>query len=124
MEKSTNEAPTVSFIVIEPADHISHERLQQWVGSSLPQLTRFRSRLVDRPWGVGPPFWTEIDRYDPSSQIHRATLQVPGGPREFADLIAHLSAGSRHQRECSGKPGALTVCRVASGRWRYAYRRY
>ena len=66
MEKSAAQPPTVSFVVIEPADEMSHDRLQQLVGSSLPQLTRFRSRLVDRPWGVGPPFWTEIDRYDPS----------------------------------------------------------
>ena len=113
MEKSTTQAPTVSFIVIEPADQISHERLQQWVGSSLPQLTRFRSRLVDRPLGLGPPFWTEIDRYDPSSQIHRATLQAPGGQREFADLIAHLSAGSRHQREMLWEAWSIEIGRAS-----------
>ena len=120
MEKSTTQAPTVSFIVIEPADHMSHERLQQLVGSSLPQLTRFRSRLVDRPWGLGPPFWTEIDRYDPSSQIHRATLQAPGGPREFADLIAHLSAGSRHHREMLWE--AWSIDGLSGGRWALAVR--
>ncbi|HYX99361.1 MAG TPA: wax ester/triacylglycerol synthase domain-containing protein [Mycobacterium sp.] len=120
MEKSTTQAPTVSFIVIEPTDHTSHERLQQWVGSSLPQLTRFRSRLVDRPLGVGPPFWTEIDRYDPSSQIHRATLQAPGGPREFADLIAHLSAGSRQQREMLWE--AWSIDGLSGGRWALALR--
>jgi diacylglycerol O-acyltransferase len=120
MEKSTTQAPTVSFIVIEPADDMSHERLQQLVGSSLPQLTRFRSRLVDRPLGLGPPFWTEIDRYDPSSQIHRATLQAPGGPREFADLIAHLSAGSRHQREMLWE--AWSIDGLSGGRWALAVR--
>jgi len=120
MEKSTTQAPTVSFIVIEPTDQISHERLQHWLGSSLPQLTRFRSRLVDRPWGVGPPFWTEIDRYDPSSQIHRATLQAPGGPHEFADLIAHLSAGSRHHREMLWE--AWSIDGLSGGRWALAVR--
>jgi diacylglycerol O-acyltransferase / wax synthase len=120
MEKSTTQAPTVSFIVVEPTDHISHERLQHWLGSSLPQLTRFRSRLVDRPWGVGPPFWTEIDRFDPSSQIHRATLQAPGGPREFADLIAHLSAGSRHHREMLWE--AWSIDGLSGGRWALAVR--
>ncbi len=110
----------MSFIVLEPADQMSHERLQQWVGSSLPQLTRFRSRLVDRPWGLGPPFWTEIDRYDPSSQIHRATLQAPGGQREFADLIAHLSAGSRHQREMLWE--AWSIDGLSGGRWALALR--
>jgi diacylglycerol O-acyltransferase / wax synthase len=120
MEQSTTQAPTVSFIVIEPADQMSHERLQQLVGSSLPQLTHFRSRLVDRPLGLGPPFWTEIDRYDPSSQIHRATLQAPGGQREFADLIAHLSAGSRHQREMLWE--AWSIDGLSGGRWALAVR--
>ncbi len=120
IEKSTTPAHTVSLIIIEPADDMSHERLQQLVGSSLPQLTRFRSRLVDRPWGVGPPFWTEIDRYDPSSQIHRATLQAPGGQREFADLIAHLSAGSRHQREMLWETWSIDG--LSGGRWALAVR--
>ena len=120
LEKSTTQPPTVSFIVIEPADDMSHDRLQQLVGSSLPQLTRFRSRLVDRPWGIGPPFWTEIDRYDPSSQIHRATVQVPGGQREFTDLIAHLSAGPRHQREMLWE--AWSIDGLSGGRWALAVR--
>jgi WS/DGAT/MGAT family acyltransferase len=120
LEKSTTQPPTVSFVVIEPADDMSHERLQQLVGSSLPQLTRFRSRLVDRPWGVGPPFWTEIDRYDPSSQIHRATVQAPGGQREFTDLIAHLCAGPRHQREMLWE--AWSIDGLAGGRWALAVR--
>src|ERR1700744_245070 len=120
MEKSAAQPPTVSFVVIEPADEMSHDRLQQLVGSSLPQLTRFRSRLVDRPWGVGPPFWTEIDRYDPSSQIHRATVQAPGGQREFTDLIAHLCAGPRHQREMLWE--AWSIDGLAGGRWALAVR--
>ena len=120
MEKSTTQAPTVSFIVLEPDDHMSHERLQELVGSSLPQLTRFRSRLVDRPWGLGPPFWTEIDRYDPSSQIHRATLAAPGGQREFADLIAHLSAESPHHREMLWE--AWSIDGLSGGRWALAVR--
>ena len=30
------QAHTVSFVIIEPTDHISHERLHELVGSSLP----------------------------------------------------------------------------------------
>jgi diacylglycerol O-acyltransferase len=99
IEKSTTPAHTVSLIILEPSEQISHERLHQLVGTSLPDLTRFRSRLVPRPLGVGPPFWAEIDDYDPTSQIHRATIRAPGGRREFADLISQLSAGSRNHRE-------------------------
>ena len=115
MEKSTTDAPTVSFVIVEPTDDITHEQLQQLVAASLPQLTRFRSRLVDRPLGVGPPFWSEIDRYDPSSQIHRATVQAPGGHRELAELIVRLSEGSHRQPEMLWE--AWSVDGIAGGRW-------
>jgi WS/DGAT/MGAT family acyltransferase len=115
MEKSTTDAPTVSFVVIEPTERISHERLQQLVASSLPQLTHFRSRLVDRPLGVGPPFWAEIDRYDPSSQIHRATVRAPGGHRELATLIAQLSEKPRPPREMLWE--AWSIDGLSGGRW-------
>ena len=105
----------MSFVVIEPNDHISHERLEQLVVSSLPQLTRFRSRLVDRPLGVGPPFWAEIDRYDPSAQIHRATLRDSGRHREFTELIAQLSAGSCDRREMLWE--AWSIDGLSGGRW-------
>jgi diacylglycerol O-acyltransferase / wax synthase len=115
MEKSTTDAPTVSFVVIEPTERISHERLQELVASSLPQLTQFRSRLVDRPLGVGPPFWAEIDRYDPSSQIHRATVRTPGGHRELAALIVDLSAKPIHRREMLWE--AWSIDGLSGGRW-------
>jgi diacylglycerol O-acyltransferase len=115
MEKSTTDAPTVSFVVIEPTERISHERLQQLVASSLPQLTHFRSRLVDRPLGVGPPFWAEIDRYNPSSQIHRATVRAPGGHRELAALIVDLIAPPIHRREMLWE--AWSIDGLSGGRW-------
>ncbi|WP_428342396.1 wax ester/triacylglycerol synthase domain-containing protein [Mycobacterium sp.] len=102
-------------MVMEPTGHVSHERLQHLVASSLPNLTRFRSTLVDRPLGVGPPFWAEINNYDPSEQIHRATVQVPGGHREFADLIADLSEGSRDRSEIPWE--AWSIDGLSAGRW-------
>jgi len=120
LEKSTMQAHTVSFVVIEPTDRISHERLHALVGSSLPRLPRFRSRLVDRPLGVGPPFWAEIEDYDPASQIHRVTLRAPGGEREFADLIARLSEEPGHHREMLWK--AWSIDGLSGGRWALAVR--
>jgi diacylglycerol O-acyltransferase len=119
-EQSMMPADTVSFIIIEASDHISHERLHQLVGSSLPQLSNFRSRLVERPVGKGPPSWAEIDDYDPTSQIHRATLQAPGGQREFADLIAQLSVGPRLHREMLWE--AWSIAGLFGGRWALAVR--
>ena len=115
LEKPTTDAPTLSFVVIEPTEQISHERLQRLVASSLPQLTHFRSRLVDRPLGVGPPFWAEIERYDPSSQIHRATVRAPGGHRELAALIAQLSSEPRLHSEMLWE--AWSIDGLSGGRW-------
>src|ERR1700739_4516611 len=119
-QASTTPAHTVSLIIIEPSDQFSHQRLDQLVGSSLPQLARFRSRLVGRPLGVGRPLWAEIDDYDPTSQIHRATVRAPGGRRELADLIAQLSAGSRDHRKALWE--AWSIDGLSDGRWALAVR--
>jgi diacylglycerol O-acyltransferase / wax synthase len=115
MEKSTARAHTVSFAIIEPTGDTSHERLSELVGSSLPQLIRFRSKLIDRPLGLGPPLWAEIDDYDPAAQIHRLTLQTPGGQRELAGLIGRLSAESSHRREMLWE--AWSIDGLSGGRW-------
>jgi diacylglycerol O-acyltransferase len=115
MEKSTVRAHTVSFAIIEPTGDISHERLSGLVGSSLPQLIRFRSKLIDRPLGMGPPLWAEIDDYDPAAQIHRLTLEAPGGQRELAGLIARLSEESSHRREMLWE--AWSIDGLSGGRW-------
>jgi diacylglycerol O-acyltransferase / wax synthase len=120
MQESTTPAHMVSLIIIEPSHHLSHERLDQLVGSSLPQLAGFRSRLVGRPLGVGRPLWAEIDDYDPASQIHRATIRAPGGQREFADLIAQLSGESRDHRKTLWE--AWSIDGLSDGRWALAVR--
>lgn len=111
-------AHTVSLVIIEPSGQFSHERLHQLVESSLPQLACFRSRLVDKPLGVGQPVWAEIDDYDPTSQIHRATIRPPGSQREFAELIVQLSAGP-HDR-CKPLWEAWSIDGLAGGRWALA----
>src|SRR5689334_12079904 len=84
-------AHTVTLVVIDASDQLSHQRLHQLVATSLPQMARFRSRLVAKPLGLGQPLWAEIEDYDASSQIHCATVRAPGGRRELADLIADVS---------------------------------
>ena len=108
----TTPAHTVTLIIIEPSDRLSHERLHQLVASSLPRLARFRSRLVDKPLGMGQPVWAEIDGYDPAPQIHRATVHAPGGQAEFAELIAQLSTGRQEPLW-----EAWSIDGLADGRW-------
>jgi diacylglycerol O-acyltransferase / wax synthase len=117
-QTSTTHAHTVALIIIEASDRLSHEGLHQLVASSLPQLARFRSRLVSKALGVGQPVWAEIDGYDPTPQIHRAAVRAPGGQREFADLIAQLSAG--RQRGSQPLWEAWSIEGLTGGRWALA----
>jgi diacylglycerol O-acyltransferase / wax synthase len=114
---SMTPAHTVALIVIEESHQLSHERLHQLLASSLPQLARFRSRLVGKPLGIGQPLWAEIDHYDPTSQIHSATVHAPGGRRELADLIAQLCTGTGGRQPLWQ---AWSIDGLAGGRWALA----
>ncbi len=117
-QSSKTPAHTVALVIVDASDQLSHQRLHQLLAASLPQLARFRSRLVTKPLGIGQPVWAEIDDYDPSAQIHCATVRAPGGRRELADLIADLSTG---QQECgNGLWEAWTINGLAGGRWALA----
>jgi hypothetical protein len=109
---------TIAVIIIEASPQLSHQRLHQLLAASLPQLARFRSRLVAKPLGVGQPIWAEIDDYDPTPQIHCATVGAPGGQREFAELIAYLSIGRQDRRRPLWE--AWSIDGLAGGQWALA----
>ncbi|BBX45202.1 wax ester/triacylglycerol synthase family O-acyltransferase [Mycobacterium cookii] len=111
-------AHTVAVVVMESADHLSHQRLHHVVAASLPQLALFRSRLVSKPLGMGQPVWAEIENYDPLPHIHSATVRAPGGQRELADFVAHLSSGGRRRRRPLWE--AWSIDGLEGGRWALA----
>lgn len=115
-QTSTTAAHTVALIIMEASDQLSHDRLHRLVASSLPGLARFRSRLVGKPLGMGQPVWAEIDDYDPTPQIHGATVQAPGGRSELADLIGQLATGPLDRPLWE----AWSIDGLAGGRWALA----
>src|SRR3979411_2099850 len=115
---STMPAQDVALILIHGSDQLSHQRLRELVGSALPQLARFRCRLVGEPLGLGQPAWGEIDDYDPNSQIHSATVPAPGGRREFAELIAWLTTGALDRHKPLWE--AWNIDGLEGGRWALA----
>jgi diacylglycerol O-acyltransferase / wax synthase len=117
-QTSATPAHTVAVIILDAANHLSHARLHRLVASSLPQLARFRSRLVGKPLGMGQPVWAEIDDYDPTPHIQCASVPAPGGRRELADLVTQLSAESQDWRRSLWK--AWTIDGLAGGRWALA----
>jgi diacylglycerol O-acyltransferase len=117
-QTSTPPAHTVVVIILEACDHFSHARLHRLVASSLPELARFRSRLVSKPLGMGQPVWAEIDDYDATRNIQRASVAAPGGRRELADLVTLLSAEAQDWRRSLWR--AWTIDGLAGGRWALA----
>ena len=117
-QTATTPAHTVSLVILEASEQLSHGRLRQLVASSLPRLARFRSRLVGMPLGVGQPVWAEIEDYDPTGQIHSATVPEPGGERELADLVTELT--SRPQEWHRALWEAWTIDGLSAGRWALA----
>jgi WS/DGAT/MGAT family acyltransferase len=119
-QSSKTPAHTVTLVILDASDRLSHDGLHQLMAASLPQLARFRSRLVAKPLGVGQPVWAEIEDYDASPQIHCATVRPPGGQRELADLIADLAAQrpDRHNQLWE----AWSIDGLKDGRWALAVR--
>ncbi len=117
-QSSKTPAHTVSLVILDASEQLSHQRLHQLVAASLPQMARFRSRLVTKPLGVGQPLWAEIEDYDPFLQIHCATVRTPGGRRELAGLIADLSTGRQDRRNQLWE--AWSINGLAGGRWALA----
>ena len=117
-ETPTTPAHYVVLIVMEASEAVSHQRLHELAGSSLPRLAHFRSRLFGKPLGLGQPVWAEVSDFDPSRQLYKLALPPPGGTREFADIVAKLSTRplARH------KPlwQAWSIEGLARGRWALA----
>jgi diacylglycerol O-acyltransferase len=115
---STTPADTVTVIILDASERLSHARLHGLLASSLPQLARFRSRLVGKPLGMGQPVWAEIDDYDASRHIGCASVPAPGGRRELAELITQLSGVRADWRRSLWN--AWTIDGLAGGRWALA----
>jgi diacylglycerol O-acyltransferase / wax synthase len=115
---STTPAHTVAVTILAASDRLSHARLHGLVASSLPQLARFRSRLVGKPLGMGQPVWAEIDDYDATRHIQSASVPAPGGRRELAELVTQLSGDVEDWRRSLWK--AWTIDGLAGGRWALA----
>lgn len=117
-ETPATPAHYVVLIVMEASEAVSHQRLHELAGSSLPRLAHFRSRLFGKPLGFGQPLWAEVSNFDPARQLYKLAVPAPGGTREFADIIAKLTTRPlvRH------KPlwQAWSIEGLARGRWALA----
>jgi len=117
-ETPTTPAHYVVLIVIDPSDGVGHHRLHELVGSSLPRLAHFRSRLFGKPLGLGQPVWAEVGGFDPSRHMYKVAVPPPGDTREFAGIVAKLTTRplARHRPLWQ----AWSIEGLAGGRWALA----
>jgi diacylglycerol O-acyltransferase len=114
---------TVAVVVLDGSGGVSHQGLRTLLASSLPQMARFRSRLVGKPLGLGQPVWAEIEHYDPTPQIH--SMSVPSadpanGGHQLAELIGQLATGGLDRVAPLWE--AWSIEGLDAGRWAVAVR--
>jgi diacylglycerol O-acyltransferase len=83
----------MGLLVLDPSSAAggwSFERFAGFVEERLPALPPLRRRLVEVPFGLARPFWSEGSEVDLADHLHRAALPEPGGPRELAALAAEI----------------------------------
>jgi diacylglycerol O-acyltransferase / wax synthase len=88
MEDPTNLMMVTGILVFdEPLDP---GRLRRTLERRLLPFQRFRQRVVEAPFGVGPPQWVDDDRFDLAAHLHRVALPKPGGKLELEEMVGDL----------------------------------
>ncbi|CAN5889859.1 wax ester/triacylglycerol synthase family O-acyltransferase [soil metagenome] len=68
------------------------ENIRDMVRGRLHLAPPFRQRLVEVPLQLHFPLWIEDPDFDLDRHIRRVGVPAPGGPRELAEVAAHLNA--------------------------------
>lgn len=90
-----------ALLVIEPpAGGFDIERLLDVLASRIHRVPQFRWKLVQVPFGLDRPMWTDDPAFDLRDHVHRVGCPGPGGPRELEELVGEL-IGTRLDR---GRP--------------------
>jgi diacylglycerol O-acyltransferase / wax synthase len=109
---------TIAVVIIDGSAEVSHQRLGKLLASSLPQMARFRSRLVGKPLGLGQPVWAEIKDYDPTPQVHTTAVPGANARHQFTELIGGLAAGTLDRLAPLWE--AWSIEGLEAGRWALA----
>ena len=126
MEDPTNLMMVTGILVFDQP--LDPGRFRSTIERRLLPFDRFRQKVVEAPFGVGPPRWVDDDRFDLDSHLHRVALPPPGGKAALEEMVGdlmstpldmskplwqmHLIDGFEEARCCS--PGSTTASPTAS----------
>jgi diacylglycerol O-acyltransferase len=88
MEDPTNLMMVTGILVFpEPLDH---RRVRTTLEKRLLRFDRFRQRVIEAPFGIGPPRWVEDQRFDLDAHLHRVALAPPADQAALEELVGDL----------------------------------
>jgi len=95
METPTAPMHVASLAVFDPSEvegRFDIDHLREVYEPRLHMAPPFRRRLREVPFGLHHPLWIEDPDFDIEWHLRRVAVPAPGGPRELAELAAHLNA--------------------------------
>jgi diacylglycerol O-acyltransferase / wax synthase len=88
MEDPTNLMMVTGILVFE--EPLDLRRVRSLLEKRLLAFDRFRQRVVEAPFGIGPPRWVDDDRFDLDAHLHRVALPAPGDQAALEELVGDL----------------------------------
>ena len=95
METPTLHMHTLKISVVDPSSipgGYSFQRFKDVLDERLHLLPPFRRRLVEVPARLHHPVWIEDPNFDLSHHVRRVGCPLPGGMREFAELVSDIAS--------------------------------
>ena len=88
MEDPTNLMMVTGILVFE--EPLDHRRVRSLLEKRLLVFDRFRQRVVEAPFGIGPPRWVDDNHFDIDAHLHRVALPAPGDQAALQELVGDL----------------------------------
>ena len=88
MEDRTNLMMVTGILVFE--EPLDHRRVRSLLEKRLLVFDRFRQRVVEAPFGIGPPRWVEDEKFDIDAHLHQVALPAPGDQAALQVLVGDL----------------------------------
>ena len=95
METPTAPMHVAGLAIFDPSEvegRFDVDHLREVYEPRLHLAPPFRRRLREVPFGLHHPLWIEDPDFDIDWHLRHVAVPAPGGPRELADLAAHLNA--------------------------------
>jgi diacylglycerol O-acyltransferase / wax synthase len=88
MDDPTNLMMVTGVLLID--GRLDPARLRKVVEERLLAFPRFRQRVEEPPFGLGPPLWVTDDRFDLDAHLHHVALPAPGDKAALEAFVSDM----------------------------------